>query len=332
MGPRIELGLYPTRAVRDSVRLAVLAEQLGLDGVWVADSPVLWRELWVTLTALATSTQRLRLGSAVTTGVTRHPSVTASAALSLAELSGDRFRLGLGNGDSSLATSGSGRPQTLAEFRATLVAFRALLEGRAARAGAAEFSHPWAGERRVPIHVAATGPRMLELAGALADGVIMMVGVAEPMVLAAIERVHAGAAAAGRDPAAIDLVVWTACAVSDLAPARARAAVRANVARASIRRLPLALPPATAAVVDRIRAAYDYAFHSNPRAPHGALVPDGLVDDFAIAGTSEACAERLGRLAKLPISAIALALPDADHDDRGTVLARLAASVLPGLR
>jgi 5,10-methylenetetrahydromethanopterin reductase len=327
--PRIELGLYPTRSPHENIRLAVLAEQLGFDTVWVADSPVLWRELWVNLTGIAMSTSRVRLGSAVTSGVTRHPSVTASAAMSLAELSGDRFMLGLGNGDSSLATSGSGRPQTIAEFRATLVAFRALISGEMAKVGEAEFRHPWAGQRRVPLYVAATGPRMLELAGEQADGVIMMVGVAEPMVRAAIERVHVGAVAAGRDPSAIDLVLWAACTVSDRAPEQARAAVRANVARASIRKLPLALAPAQAAIVDRIRQAYDYAFHSNPRAPHGELVPAALIRDFAIAGTSEECVERLHALAKLPISAIALALPDADFDERGTVLARLAGSVLP---
>jgi 5,10-methylenetetrahydromethanopterin reductase len=173
---------------------------------------------------------------------------------------------------------------------------------------------------------------MLELAGELADGVIIMVGVAGPMVRAAVERVHAGAARAGRDPAAVDLVLWTACAVSDEAPAEARAAVRANVARASIRTLPVPLGPAQAAVVDRIRTAYDYAFHSNPRAPHADLVPDALVDDFAIAGTSAQCAERLAAAASLPVSAIALALPDADFDDRGRVLSRLAASVLPAVR
>jgi 5,10-methylenetetrahydromethanopterin reductase len=332
LAPRIELGLYPTLAAADNIRLAALAEHLGFDTVWVADSPVLWRELWVNLTAIAMSTRRVRLGSAVTSGVTRHLSVTASAAMSLGELSGERFLLGLGNGDSSLATSGSGRPQTLAEFRATVLALRALIAGEAVNVGSARFRHPWAGRTRVPLYVAATGPRMLELAGEVADGVIIMVGVAEPMVRAAIERIHAGAAAAGRDPATIDLVLWTACAVSDRAPEAARAAVRANVARASIRKLPLSLSPTHSVVVERIRGAYDYAYHSNPRAPHADLVPDTLVGDFAVAGTSEECADRLRLLTKLPLSAIALALPAADFDDRGTMLARLAASVLPAVR
>ena len=95
--PRIGVGLYPTRPAPDLVRLAVTAEALGYDRVWVTDSPVIWRELWVTLAAIACRTERVALGSAVTSGVTRHPVVTASAALSLVELTGERFTPGLGN-------------------------------------------------------------------------------------------------------------------------------------------------------------------------------------------------------------------------------------------
>jgi 5,10-methylenetetrahydromethanopterin reductase len=328
--PRIELGLYPTRAPGESVRLGVLAETLGLDTVWVIDSPVLWRELWVTMTAIGAATSRIRVGSAVTTGVTRHPSVTASAAASLAELTSGRFRLGLGSGDSSLVTTGA-RPQRVAEFRETVQTLRLLLTGEAAPIGAAKIQIAWASSSRVPVYVAASGPKMLELAGALADGVIMMVGVSEPIVRAAIDRVHAGARAGGRRCEDVDLVLWTACAVSDRSPAEAVEAVKANVARAVIRALPHPLPPPHQDVVARIRQAYDYAFHSTPLAPHGTLVPDALVADFAVAGTSAACATALRRVAALGVNAIALALPDAPFEDRGTMLARIASEVLPAM-
>jgi 5,10-methylenetetrahydromethanopterin reductase len=328
-GPRLDLGLYPVRTPRENVRLAGIAEALGYATVWVPDSPVLWREMWVNMTAMALGTHRVRVGSAVTSGVTRHPSVTASAALSLAELSGGRFALGLGSGDSSLVTSGSGRPQKLAEFRETLMAFRGLLAGETARVGEKDLCLPWAGQSRVPILVAATGPRMLELSGEVADGVIVMVGVTEPMVRAAIERIHAGAERAGRDPNSIEIVLWVACAVSDNAPATARNSVKANVARASIRKLPGELPPRHVDVVDRIREAYDYAYHSAPGAPHGDLVTDGLIDDFAIAGTSAECAQRLRALIHLPLNSIALAVPDAPDLDRGDMIARVATTVMP---
>lgn len=158
----------------------------------------------------------------------------------------------------------------------------------------------------------------------------MAATVAEARVSAAIERVRAGARSAARDPAAIDLVVWTACAVSDRAPAEAVAAVKATVARTVIRTLPLPVASEHTAAVERIRAGYDYAWHSNARAPHAALVPDDLVADFAVAGDSGTCAGRLRALSKLGIASVALALPDAAvDDDRGAMLAHLAESVLP---
>jgi len=247
------------------VALAADAESVGFEHLWVADSPAIWRELWTTLGAVAARTRRMRLGSAVTTGVTRHPAVTASAALGLAELTGGRFDLGLGNGDSSLLTTG-GTPQSLRDFRESVETLRRLLDGEAARA----VRIGWAAGPRVPIYVAASGPRMLDLAGALADGVIMMVGVADTMVRAAIDRVHAGARAAGRKPEDVDVVVWTACAVSDAAPQAAVVAVKATVARTLMRRLPRAISAAHRATVERIRAAYDYTWHSVParRMPH----------------------------------------------------------------
>lgn len=328
--PRIQLALYPTRPAGESARLAARAEALGLDAVWVIDSPVIWRELWVTLTAAGAATSRIRVGSGVTTGLTRHPAVTASAALTLDELTGGRFILGLGSGDSSLATTGLGG-QRLADFRRTVESFRALLAGEEGRVGATPIRLAWAKPVRVPIYVAASGPRMLELAGAIADGVIMMVGVSPAIVGAALERVRAGARGAGRRPEDVDTVVWTACAMSDGDPDRAREAVKANVARAVMRMLPHPIAPRYADVVARIRQAYDYQLHTSALAPHGDLVPDALVDDFAVAGTAADCLASLRGLAGLGVGAVALALPDAPFEDRGTMLTRLAADVLPAL-
>ena len=319
--PRIGLGLYPTRASGEIVRLGVRAEAMGYDRVWILDSPVIWRELWVLLGALGARTARVGLGSAVTSALTRHLAVTASAAASLAELTHGRFALGLGNGDSAAATTG-GKPQTLAALRGTVEALRALLAGTAAAlAPDVDVRLGWAGSVRVPLLVAASGPRMLELAGELADGVVMMVGVSPEMVRAAIERVHAGARRAGRDPAAVELVLWTACAVSDRSPAAAIEAVKANVARAAIRRLPLPVASGDDARLEAIRADYDYAHHSQPGAPHARLVSDALVADFAIAGTTEAGTARLAALGGLGLHEIALAVPDAAFDDRETALA-----------
>ena len=82
------------------------AESLGYTVAWFADSQLMFREVYVTLVAVAASTRRIRLGTSITNPVTRHPTVTASAASSLDEVSSWRFTLGLARGDSSVMTIG----------------------------------------------------------------------------------------------------------------------------------------------------------------------------------------------------------------------------------
>ena len=82
----------------------------------------------------------------------------------------------------------------------------------------------------VPIYVAATGPRMLKLAGEIADGVILMNGVAPPLIQAAIDIVREGERAAGRKEGSTNIVVWAACHPN-------YEAVKFNVARAILRKI-----------------------------------------------------------------------------------------------
>src|SRR5262245_55964759 len=88
------------------VRQAKLAESLGFDTAWITDSHLVCRELWVTLTACALGTSKIRLGPGVTVPHTRHFSVTASAIATLHDLAGDRLVLGIGTGGSSAETRG----------------------------------------------------------------------------------------------------------------------------------------------------------------------------------------------------------------------------------
>jgi 5,10-methylenetetrahydromethanopterin reductase len=152
------------------------AEDLGFDDVWMPDSQTLWRDVYAALACAALGTERIRLGTAVTNLVTRHPSVVAGAARTVAELAPGRFALGVGVGNSSVEPVGL-RPSTSAELRTGVVALRAAAPG-------------------IPIHIAATGPRNLATAGELGDGVILLAGASPPLVTAALARI--GEAAAGR--------------------------------------------------------------------------------------------------------------------------------------
>src|SRR5499426_33685 len=101
-GVKISLGIYPNEAPADIIASAKLADELGYWALWVLDSHLLFHEVYTLLGALAVSTTRIRLGTAVTNPLTRHPTVTAAAFATLAELSSGRASLGISVGDSAL--------------------------------------------------------------------------------------------------------------------------------------------------------------------------------------------------------------------------------------
>ena len=95
------LGLFPTEPPRSIVETTKLAEDLGYAHVWMGDSQLIWREVYVNLGAAGLATSRITLGQGVTNPITRHPTVTASALATLSELTDGRVALGIGAGDSS---------------------------------------------------------------------------------------------------------------------------------------------------------------------------------------------------------------------------------------
>ncbi|WP_405865906.1 LLM class flavin-dependent oxidoreductase [Streptomyces sp. NBC_00005] len=222
---RIGVRVPPCDRADRIVQTVRRAEQLGFDDVWFPDSQLLWRDVFTTLTAAALGTERIGLGTAVTNLATRHPAVVASAARSVAELAPGRFTLGLGVGNSSVGPIGL-RQTTSAAMREGLVMLRALLDGEDW-----DFEAPKNGKVRsrlrdprpeVPLHLAASGPKNLRLAGETADGVILLSGVSPNTLEGATARVREGAEAAGRDPGRLPITVSAFCAVTDDLEAEAR--------------------------------------------------------------------------------------------------------------
>ncbi|HYS93462.1 MAG TPA: LLM class flavin-dependent oxidoreductase, partial [Candidatus Acidoferrales bacterium] len=101
---KFDLGILATQPVAEIVRQVQLAEDLGFETVWMTDTHLVCRELWVTLTASVLGSRRIKLGPGVTVPHSRHASVTASAILTLEELAPGRIVLGMGTGGSSAQT------------------------------------------------------------------------------------------------------------------------------------------------------------------------------------------------------------------------------------
>jgi 5,10-methylenetetrahydromethanopterin reductase len=309
------VGLFPTEPLQQMVHLAKVTENLGYSHIWVGDSHLIWREAYVNMAAMALNTTRVKLGTGVTNPLTRHPSVVASAYATLEEYSPGRTIVGIGLGDSSVETMGM-KPSTLANFEMALMQMRELFEGKEAQlpSGKIHLLHPC--KNRVPIYIAASGPKMLELSGRIADGIIVLVGVADEYIAHARDKISAGARAAGRRIEDINLVLWVPCAVSDHAPAKD--AVKAHVARVVAHPLPYVLDPKEQQVLQDIRKTYDYYHHMDQQANHAEVIPDWLVDKFAIAGTVQQCHAQIERIKKTGIQQIAIipySAPDGSREE-----------------
>ena len=297
------VGLFPTEPLPKMVHLAKVTEESGYSHIWVGDSHLIWREAYVNMAAIALSTTKVKLGTGVTNPFMRHPSVLVSVYATLEEYSPGRMIVGIGLGDSSVETMGM-KPSTLANFEKSLQQMRDLFAGKDAElpTGKIHLLHPCKG--RVPIYVAASGPKMLELSGRIADGIIVLVGVADEYIAHAKEKIAAGAKAAGRKLEDINLVLWVPCAASDSSPAKD--AVKAHVARVVAHPLPYVLDPNEQKVLEEIRKTYDYYHHMDQQANHAEVIPDWLVDKFAIAGTVDQCRAQIERIKKTGIQQIAI--------------------------
>ncbi|MGH8928690.1 MAG: LLM class flavin-dependent oxidoreductase [Acidimicrobiia bacterium] len=196
----VGLSIWLDRPAQDCAAIATAAEAAGFSTLWVPDHYFL-RDSFVALALAAEKTNHIRLGTAVASPLLRHPALLASSFATLQELSQGRAVVGIGTGGSEFPSQlGLPISQPLALVRESVEIIRALLIGAAQMEGrvfsTAGASLSWQ-PGPAPVYLAARGPRMLELAGQIADGVITH-GLAPSHLDFAHARIKAGSAAAGR--------------------------------------------------------------------------------------------------------------------------------------
>lgn len=304
---------------RDTVGWAQAAERHGFTHVGIADSQLGFRELWVTASAVACSTTRIAVGPRVTNAVSRHLSVTASAAATLRELVPGRTFLGVGSGDSAVRAIGHA-PSSVDAMEQYVRLLRRLLAGESVDTDGAEYRLGWQ-PGPVPIYVAASGPRMLRMAGRVADGVILHSGLLAETVEWSRQLVAEGAHEAGRRLEDIDLWWFPFCyvgtredAMAELASSLASAGNLLGRARPGQKLVPGHLEQALATLA----SGYGYESHvsggtsANVRRMYDLGLADYLFDRFAIAGTAEECVEKITNLSRLGVDRLWLSVHFAD--------------------
>jgi len=315
-------------------RMAHLAERDGWDLLGIADTPSNAMDLWVALTLAATCTERVALAACVTNLETRHPAITAGAAVSVDALAHGRLLLGLGRGHSGVANLGAAASAGPA-FRDGLVFTRELLAGeRASLNGGPAMQLP-PGRRRVPVYAAASGPGALRTAGAVADGAFVNYGLQHDHVTHASDLLGQGAAQAARRADEVD-TWWIAC----LDCATSRDAAHASLGNILGFVAAYILGPAPAArgvPADLVSAVHELrATYTTRRAEMdaGLVRRLGLFDylrrRLAIAGTPDDCVEQAR--AALAAGATRLMFTVSLASDPVHTVELFGAEVLPVLR
>ncbi|MBA2469229.1 MAG: LLM class flavin-dependent oxidoreductase, partial [Chloroflexia bacterium] len=320
------------RAVDRTIDLARIADLAGVESIWLLEDPDGW-DAFAVLGAMARVTERIRLGTGVTSPYYRHPALLAASMSTLDLLSDGRAFLGLGRGQAEWFEQSLG--MTVGKpVRALREAIDLLGQwwspGMRATSGeaATEFAiNDW--ERvfrpvqpRMPVYLAAVGPLALKLAGELADGVLFNDLSSITFMREAIESVRATASANGRDPAALAFYARTSIAITAEPEAlyeRRKGTVAAIHVLPGMERLLESPGFDTARIIADVRRAMRTEETLQAGGGFGQLrragdldaakraIPNELMRELVVAGTVEEVRRRLRQLREIGITHVFLA-------------------------
>ncbi|MDT0405693.1 MULTISPECIES: TIGR03842 family LLM class F420-dependent oxidoreductase [Streptomyces] len=316
------------------VSLMQRAERNGFTHGWTFDSAVLWQEPFVIYSQILAGTTKLKVGPMVTNPGTRTWEVTASTFATLNDMYGNRTVCGIGRGDSAMRVAGR-RPNTLARLGEAIDAIRDLAEGREAEVDGQLMRISWVRDSRLPVWMAAYGPKALALAGRKADGFILQL--ADPYLTGVmVKAVRAAAVEAGRDPDSVTVCVAAPAYVGDdLAHAREQCRWFGGMVGNHVADLVARygehsdLVPEALTSYIKDRHGYDYSHHGRAGNPSTDFVPDEIVDRFCLLGPPEAHIEKLRALRELGVDQFAVYDM---HDAQETTIDAYGAEIIPALQ
>lgn len=331
----MELWTSAWSAPRGITRYAKIAEEGGWDGLSVVDSQNLSGDPFVVLAMAATVTQRLKLQTGVTNSITRTAAALATAAASVQSVSRGRAVLGIGRGDSALAHLGRS-PARLGQFERYMRHLQAYLGGRRVPfdeivdisleaapplselrlADAPEDSFiGWiaesqAGERKVPVEVAASGPKVIAIAARTADRVMFALGASPERLRWGIDVARQARGEAGLDPDAIEYGAFVSCGCHpDVDTARNLVLGGLTVqTRFGVMHGKTSGPLSESQkeVMQALRSAYNMMQHTKHDSDQAAVLTPEFIDEYAIIGMPDRIIERLRELEKIGIEKVVL--------------------------
>ncbi len=313
LSTRTQFGMVMEASPRQTAPLAREIEAMGFDVLLCPDTQNLSPEPTGQLSLAANATQRLHVGTGVTNPYTRDVAVTASAFATLQLESGGRAVCGVGRGDSSAAHIGRANASTR-ELRTFVERFRAYVRGQEVQRDGATSRLRWLEPDSlapVPIDVACTGPKTIEMAVAVADRVSFAVGSAPERLEWALQVARTALERLQRDPREVQIGAYVNL-VCDASESRALALGRTISGMvAHFAGMPNTesfdhLPPRLRVVAQRMKQQYDMGRHAQDDGSHLQLIDDEFVDWFSICGPPAKCLPRLRALLDLGLQHVYL--------------------------
>lgn len=304
---RLAIYLQDAHTINEAIGFSQYAEANGFEAVWQADSRLV-RDAVVPMAAFAARTDTIKIGSGVVDCWTRNPARLASTFSTLDDLAPGRIILGIGAWWDPLAAKvGIERNRPLGVMREIVTSVRSLLadetvtfSGDFVKLDGVELDYVYQ-ERRpkeVPIYIGATGMKMMELSGEIADGVVLNYLVSPDYNKKAMEHLEIGASKAGRSVDEIDrpqLVVCSLAEDREEAIDSARLMVTQYLGQQPHIMKASGVPES---LIDKIGEVLTWpATHAEVEAA-SKLVPDEIVQMICAAGTPNEVKEKVAQYMK----------------------------------
>lgn len=309
---RTEVGIVMEASPGYTAPLAAEVEAMGFDYLLCPDTQNLAPDPYGQLSLASARTGRLRLGTGVTNPLTRDAAVSATAMMTLQQESGGRAICVIGRGDSSAAHIGIPNATTR-QLQTYVDRLRAYMAGETIQRGDTESALRWLkGENvpPVPIDIACTGPKTIQMAVEAGDRISFAVGSAPERIKWAISTATAHLEKVGRDRDSLSIGAFVnlVCDPDEQRAIQIGRMIAGMVAHfAGMKNAPVDhLPPQLRKLAEHMQEQYDMQHHAQEEAQHATEVSDDFVDWFSIVGPPEKCRERLRAIIDLGLDHVYL--------------------------
>ena len=348
---KIGIEFVPDKPIDKLVKWTKAAENAGFDNVWITDH-YNNRNVWATLTAIALNTENILMGPGVTNPYHISPALTASAAVTINELSNGRAVIGIGAGD-KITLSGLGikwdKPvshvvEAIEYMRKLTDGSKAKLDGKAFKVKGAKLAivkreevldengnpvlkedgKPLKRGPRIPIYAGAQGPMMLKKTAMVADGILINASHPKDFEIA-VEKIREGAKEAGRDMSEIDITAYASFSIGATREEALKGDAKIVVA--------FIVAGSPDVVLERHNINMDDCNKVREllgKGDFGGLfgaVTDEMIDAFAVVGDKEHCIKRIEELQKVGVTQFVVGSPIGP--DKGAAIEQIGKEVIP---